>query len=66
MSDAIVFKKPQARIDPAGCHAYIAQRNPGAAHRFRGAAEATFAAPAKLPGIGAPYPVVPTELRAEI
>jgi plasmid stabilization system protein ParE len=63
MSDAVVLKKPRARINLAGCYAYIAERNPDAAHRFRQAAEATFAAPAKSPGIGAPYPVADPRLR---
>jgi plasmid stabilization system protein ParE len=57
MSEALVLKKPLARIDLAGCYAYIAERNPEAANRFRQAAEATFTALAKSPGTGAPYPL---------
>jgi toxin ParE1/3/4 len=54
MSDPIILKKPLVRIDLAGCYAYIAERSPDAASRFRPAAEATFAALAKTPGIGEP------------
>ena len=57
MRDAIVLKKPRARIDLAGCYAYIGERNLEAAHRFRQAAEATFAALAHTPGIGELYEV---------
>jgi len=44
MNDPVILKKPAARIDLAGCYAYIGARNPDAARRFRLAAEATFAA----------------------
>jgi len=63
MSDAIALKKPQARIDLAGCYAYIGERNPDAARRFRQAAEATFKALARTPGIGAPYKVANPRLQ---
>jgi toxin ParE1/3/4 len=55
MSDAIVLKKPRVRFDLAGCYASIGQRNPDAARRFLLAAEATFEALARTPGIGTPY-----------
>jgi len=57
MSDPIVLKKPLVRIDLAGCYAYIADRSPDAANRFRQAAETTFAALAKSPGIGERYQI---------
>jgi len=57
MSDPTILKKPHARIDLAGCYAYIGERNSDAARRFRLAAEATFNALATMPGVGAPYEV---------
>jgi toxin ParE1/3/4 len=39
----------------AACYAYIGERNPDAARRFRLAAEATLAALARMPGIGEPF-----------
>ncbi|AGA27526.1 type II toxin-antitoxin system RelE/ParE family toxin [Singulisphaera acidiphila] len=57
MSEPTILKTPLARIDLAACWGYIAERNPEAAHRFRLAAEATFAALARMPNIGAPYQV---------
>ena len=51
MSDPIILKRPAARIDLAACHAYIGERNPDAAHRFRKNAELTFAALARNPGL---------------
>ncbi len=57
MSEPIVLKKPLVRIDLAGCYAYIWERSPDAAGRFRQAAEATFTALAKSPGIGEVYKV---------
>jgi toxin ParE1/3/4 len=42
---------------------YIGARNPDAARRFRLAAEATFAALACSPGIGAPYEVANPRLQ---
>jgi toxin ParE1/3/4 len=57
MTDPVILKKPAARIDLAACYAYIGERNPNAARRFRLAAEATFAALARSPGIGAPFEV---------
>jgi toxin ParE1/3/4 len=57
MTDPVILKKPAARIDLAACYAYIGERNPDAARRFRLAAEATLAALARAPGIGAPYEV---------
>ena len=41
MSNAVVLKRPIARIDLAGCYAHIWERSPDAANRFRQAAEAT-------------------------
>jgi plasmid stabilization system protein ParE len=55
MTDPVILKKPAARIDLAGCYAYLGERNPEAARRFRLAAEATFLALARMPGTGAPY-----------
>ena len=55
MNDRVVLKRPAARIDLAACYAYIGERNPNAARRFRLAAEATFAALARMPGTGALY-----------
>jgi toxin ParE1/3/4 len=55
MSDPIILKRPLVRIDLAGCYAYIAERSPDAASRFRRAAEATIVSLAKTPGIGEPY-----------
>ena len=63
MNDPVILKKPAARIDLAGCYAYIGERNPDAARRFRLAAEATFAALACSPGIGAPYEVANPRLQ---
>ena len=63
MNDPVILKKPAARIDLAGCYAYIGDRNPDAARRFRLAAEATFAALARTPGIGAPYEVANARLQ---
>jgi toxin ParE1/3/4 len=57
MNEGIVLKRPVARFDLAACYAYIGERNPDAASRFRMAAEATFAALAASPGIGTPYEV---------
>lgn len=57
MDEPIILKKPSARIDLAVCYAYIGERNPGAAHRFRLHAETTLAALARNPGLGAPYEV---------
>jgi toxin ParE1/3/4 len=57
MNGVTVLKTPLARIDLAACYAYIGERSPDAAHRFRQAAEATFEALARTPGIGAPYEV---------
>jgi toxin ParE1/3/4 len=53
MNDRIVLKRPAARTDLAASYAYIGERNPNAARRFRLAAEATFAALARMPGTGA-------------
>ncbi len=63
MNDPVILKKPAARIDLAGCYAYIGARSPDAARRFRLAAEATFAALACTPGIGAPYEVANPRLQ---
>lgn len=57
MNEGIVLKRPVARFDLAACYAYIGERNPDAARRFRLAAEATFATLAASPGIGTPYEV---------
>lgn len=54
MSEPTALKTRLARLDLAACWAYIADRNPDAAHRFRLAAEATFLALARTPKIGAP------------
>jgi plasmid stabilization system protein ParE len=42
MNEVIVLKTPQARTDLIGCYAYIGERSPDAAQRFRLAAEARF------------------------
>jgi toxin ParE1/3/4 len=63
MTDPVILKKPAARIDLAGCYAYLGERNPEAARRFRLAAEATFLALARMPGTGAPYEVANPRLR---
>lgn len=55
MSKQVILKTLAARLDLAGCYAYIGEHNSGAAHRFRLAAEQTFEALARTPGIGAPY-----------
>lgn len=57
MSEPVVQLRPQARIDLAGCYAYIGERNSEAARRFLLAAEATLAALARLPGTGASFEV---------
>jgi toxin ParE1/3/4 len=57
MNGGIVLRTPLARVDLAGCYAYISERNPDGAHRFRLAAKATFEALAMTPGMGAPYEV---------
>ena len=51
MSDPIILRKPLVRIDLAGCYAYIWERSPDAANRFRQAAETTFAALGACPRI---------------
>ncbi|MGO9467808.1 MAG: type II toxin-antitoxin system RelE/ParE family toxin [Isosphaeraceae bacterium] len=63
MSDPVILKKPAARVDLAGCYAYIGERNTDAARRFRLAAETTFTALARMPGIGAPYELANPRLR---
>lgn len=63
MSDAIVLKSPMARADLASCYAYIGERNPEAAVRFRQAAEATFAGLARMPNTGAPFEVENARLK---
>jgi toxin ParE1/3/4 len=63
VNGAIVLKTPLARIDLAGCYAYIGERNLDAAHRFRNAAEATFAALALSPSIGEPYEIANPRLQ---
>jgi toxin ParE1/3/4 len=55
MNEPVIVKSPLARIDLAASYAYIGERNPGAARRFREAAEATFLALARMPNAGAPY-----------
>ena len=57
MSAAIVHLRPRARTDLAACYAYIGDRNPDAAHRFRQAAEVTMASLARMPGMGEPYEI---------
>ena len=59
MSEPLILKRALARIDLAASWAYIAERNPEAAHRFRLAAETTFAALARMPKTGAPSRVDP-------
>ena len=54
MSDAIVFKRPMARIDLAGCYAHIWERSPDAANRFHQAKKATLIGLAKTPHHGIP------------
>jgi toxin ParE1/3/4 len=63
MTDPVILKKPAARIDLAACYAYIGERNPDSARRFRLAAESTVAALARTPGIGAPYEVTSPRLQ---
>ena len=55
MAEPIILKRPAARIDLAAHYAYIGERSPDAAQRFRLNAEATFAALARSPRIGAVY-----------
>ena len=57
MNGPFVIVRPRARTDLAHGFAYIGERNPGAAHRFREAAETTFAALGRTPGIGALYEI---------
>lgn len=57
MNEPTILKTPLARIDLAACWAYIAERNPDTAHRFRLAAEVTFVAMARMPNASAPYGV---------
>jgi toxin ParE1/3/4 len=57
MSDPIVRRTLDARIDLAGCYAWIWEQSPDAAFRFRRQAEETFKALARDPGIGAPCPI---------
>ena len=63
MTGPVILKTPAARIDLAACYAYIGERNPDAARRFRLAAEATFAALARTPGIGTPYEITSPRLQ---
>lgn len=55
MSDAVVLKTAQARVDLAACYLHIAERSLEAAGRFRTAAESSFADLARRPGLGVPY-----------
>jgi toxin ParE1/3/4 len=57
MSDVVVFTKPRARIDFAQYYAYLGIKSPDAARRFLQAAEATFLALARTPGMGTPNEV---------
>lgn len=57
MTEPIILKTPLARVDLVACWAYIGQRNRDAADRFLEAAEATFAALARMPMTGTPYEV---------
>jgi toxin ParE1/3/4 len=54
MNGATVLKTPSPDSTLAACYAYIGERNLDAAHRFRQAAEVTFEALARTPGIGTP------------
>ena len=47
----------RARIDLAGFYAYIGERSLESARRFRKAANETFVALARSPGIGEPYEI---------
>ena len=62
MKAGVVRKRPLARLDLADCYAYIGERNPDAARRFRQAAESSFETLAKVPGLGAPYEVANARL----
>jgi plasmid stabilization system protein ParE len=55
MNAPVILKRPAARIDMAACYAYIGERSPDAARRFRVAAESTLVGLARMPGIGARY-----------
>ena len=57
MNDPVIRKTPAARVDLAACYTYVGERSLDAARRFRLAAEATFAALARTPGIGERYEV---------
>ena len=63
MNDPLILKRPAARIDLAACYTYIEERNPDAARRFRLAAEAPFAALARMPATGEPYEVANPRLQ---
>jgi toxin ParE1/3/4 len=49
--------RPKASQDLDDHFAYIAENNFEAALRFFDAARSTIAQPARMPGIGSPYPV---------
>ncbi len=57
MIDPVILKTPPARFDLASHFAYLGERNLKSAKRFLVNAEATFAALARTPGMGAPYRV---------
>ena len=49
MNDPVILKRPAAPVDLAAYYAYIGERSPDAARRFRTNAEATFADLARSP-----------------
>ena len=54
MTDPLILKTFKARLDLAGCFAFIGEKNLDRASRFLQAAETTFAALARAPGTAAP------------
>ncbi len=57
MKNSRVLKTPRARLDLVHCYAYLGERSPEAARRFRLSAEKTFAALSGSPGTGELYEV---------
>jgi toxin ParE1/3/4 len=62
MNGGLVRKRPLSRVDLIGCLAYLGERSPDAARRFRQAAEETFTSLAMQPGIGSPFEVADPRL----
>ncbi len=57
MNEGLVLRTPHSRRDLIHCYAYLGERNPRTARRFRLAAEKTLTILARRPGIGELYEV---------